>query len=222
MWHKYCLLSLPVKMLWGTTLRLLLLVICVLISVAAQATPYTENPDAGETLATSQLLPDGTTSLSGFVGSADADIFEFEWAGGLFDVNSFGSGFDTVLSLFDASGFGVWLNDDTGGPLSALSAALSSGTYYLGVSGFPYVPVSSSGLIWITGDVPNGEAPNGPGALNPLSDWNNAAAATGNYVLNFRVPTGAVSAPGSIALMSLAFASLVRFRRRRANNFAAV
>jgi PEP-CTERM motif len=197
--------------------RLFLLVACLLSPVAAQAIPYLENPDAGESLTTSQLLPDGTTAISGFVGSADADLFEFMWGGGLFEANSFGTGFDTILSLFNASGYGVWLNDDTGGVQSSLSTALGAGTYYLGISGYAYAPVSSSGLIWLDGAVPNGQAPNGPGAGAPLSGWNNAAAATGNYTINFRAPTGAVPLPGSIALLGAGLSALVFSRRKQAN-----
>ena len=88
----------------------------------------------------------------------DVDLFEVELSGnaGVFfdiDANEFGSFLDPILRLFDADGNELAVNDDSDGLDSFIGFnPPSTGTYYVGVSGYsnfdydPTVPGSGSGF----------------------------------------------------------------------------
>ena len=110
----------------------------------------------------------GTFSASGVIGdnpnisSGDVDLYQVQLNAGNFinasvNASTIGSGLDSYLRLFDASGTEVAFNDD--GDLNSDSllriAVPSTGTYYFGVSGFgnsSYNPLVQSGSGGSTGN----------------------------------------------------------------------
>ena len=114
----------------------------------------------------------GTSGITSFVGagsigdngnlatiSADVDLFAVDLATGQtitidIDARQFGSTLDSVVTVFDSQGFIRARNDDFGGLLDSFLqfTAPTSGTYYIGVSGFAnfnYTPlVAGSGDLF--------------------------------------------------------------------------
>lgn len=108
-------------------------------------------PDVGDTLATAY-----TTGLSGNGGfthgnpigngpfaGLDVDLYQFVGAAaGTVTLETFPTGFganmDTILRLFDSAGNQLLVDDDSGGGLYSLInySLTSTGTYYVGVSGY--------------------------------------------------------------------------------------
>ena len=104
-------------------------------SQSASALPYNEVGDAGYSLATAQLLPGSTTSIS---GSLDAvDIYRFSWGGGVFSATA-NTGFDPMLYVFDLAGNRLAFNDDFFGLQSFVSLSLTSGDYLLAIDHFSF------------------------------------------------------------------------------------
>jgi hypothetical protein len=59
------------------------------------------------------------------------------YTAGAFNINTFGSGFDTELGLYSSTGALITNNDDAGGGLeSQLTPVLANGLYYLAVGGY--------------------------------------------------------------------------------------
>ena len=112
----------------------------------------TEIDDAGQSLATAQIISGGTETLdriAGTIGSEnDVDLFQIDiTGGGNFSATTVGGAdFDTQLFLFDEDGFLVLQNDDNGGLQSTISddlAPLASDTYFLAISSFSNSPIGS-------------------------------------------------------------------------------
>jgi len=79
-------------------------------------------------------VPSVTTGTS---TSYEVEWFMFEIASMLdMDINSFGSGYDTELGLYDDAGALLASNDDTGGLQSQILATLGAGTYYVALGGY--------------------------------------------------------------------------------------
>ncbi len=124
---------------------------------------------------------------------------------GAFNINTFGSNFDTEVGLYDANGNKIAENDDAASTLqSQITPTLALGTYYLAVggfntsfnAGFNVVAGSASGLFDLN--------------VNGFASIEDQALASGTvkwYSFNV-VPT-----PGSFALLGLA--GLAAGRRRR-------
>jgi len=132
--------------------------VMVLSSGHAQAATFTETKDGGEVLGTAaQVISPESQPLDVLSGalSGDADLFRISLTGGqtFSATTTSGAGFDTQLFLLDSGGMGVYGNDNAGSsnqstlPAGGFSPQ-KSGTYYLGISGFDYDPVSTGGEIF--------------------------------------------------------------------------
>lgn len=136
---------------------------------------------------------------------------------------------DTVLSLFDSTGVGVYLNDDISGsntmsclpsaslsnPCPASGIVLPGGIYYLAISrsanypldGFGneiFSPLSSTDLV-------------GPSSTNPFASWDGGAFTSPDFdLVNYQIDlTGTVPEPATCLLTAGAVLALGRLRRRR-------
>jgi hypothetical protein len=117
------------------TLAILVLAMSIFTSQSATAAPYTEVGDAGYSLATAQLLPGGTTSITGNLDNVD--IYRFSWGGGVFSATA-STGFDPMLFIFDLPGSLLAFNDDFYGLQSYVSTSLVSGDYLLAIDNYSY------------------------------------------------------------------------------------
>jgi PEP-CTERM motif len=124
---------------------------CSLSGVASAAT-FIETTDAGTTIGTAITIVGEVDLIQGSTSSElgdFADLFSFTWDGGAFFATTVGSlggfgNFDTLLSLFDASGNLLLQNDDSFFTLQSFisSSNLAAGNYLIGMSGFPDFPGS--------------------------------------------------------------------------------
>ena len=185
---------------------------------AAMAANFAEGVDAGQTLATAQVLGGGTDSITGAL-SGDADIFKFAWGGGAFYADTLGSNFDTQLFLFDSTGAGIRANDDgLTGLRSYIDPILAAGIYYLAISGFDNDPISASGIMFQSSPYSPQYGPNFPGET--LQSWVGGGD-TGSYIINFRsesgevVQTGEVPEPASVALLGMGLFGLFAAKRKQ-------
>ena len=130
----------------------------------------TEIDDAGQSLATAQVISGGTEALDRITGTIasenDVDLFQIDiTGGGNFSATTVGGAdFDTQLFLFDGDGFSVLENDDDGGLQSTISddfAPLTPGTYFLAISSFDNDPTGS-----------------------PLDGFTGNGGSTGNYTID--------------------------------------
>jgi hypothetical protein len=109
--------------------------VSLMVVYPVEAVPYFEVGDAGTTADTANYVFWDTDIIFGSIHANDgADVYGFEWAGGFFMANTYGSNFDTMLSLFDESGGLLLFNDDFGSKFSQLSSELDPGNYFLGVT----------------------------------------------------------------------------------------
>ena len=110
----------------------------VLLAVnPVHASIYSELDDAGITVETVEYLPAGTTTIFGALHDDDgADVYSFVWGGGIFSANTFGSNFDTMLSIFNLEGTLLAFNDEyaESGSVSLVSSELNPGEYLLGIT----------------------------------------------------------------------------------------
>ena len=171
------------KLLTGLT------IVALMIGTAgiASADLYTEVGDAGETLATAQMLPGGIDMIQGNI-DGDADLFGFAFAGGFFGVttDSLITTFDTQLFLFDGTGAGILSNDDDSGLRSRIitSSPLAPGNYFLGISSWNKEPLDASSALIFT-DFISGQNGPVPGS-GPLASWNGSGSSSiGQYEILF-------------------------------------
>jgi hypothetical protein len=133
------------------------------------------------------------TKIHGFLNTNDADMYKIR----ICDYPSFsassvgGTSIDTILCLFDASGRGITLDDDTDATFQSLitSKFITANQFaYLAVARYSYVPVDAGTQpIWSDSNPSGGLfpewAPNGPGAVNPIGGWTGSSNASGNYAV---------------------------------------
>jgi hypothetical protein len=164
-------------------------------SGVARAVTVTESGDAGSLPPNAQATTDAVDLITGQLGSSDdEDMYRICLTGGkTFSATTNGSDLgDPQLFLFDATGRGVYANDDNGEPPDFLQSTLpaghpltpdTGGTYYLAISSFRNRPVSQGGEIFefapplfdpVLGPV-------GPGGGSPVTAWNNEGFTTGTY-----------------------------------------
>jgi hypothetical protein len=133
---------------------------------------------------------------------------------------------DTVLSLFNSTGTGIYLNDDISGsntmsclglgsPCPTSGLALPVGIYYLAISrsaNYPvdglsneiFNPLSSTDLV-------------GPSSINPVAGWDGGTFTSPNFDLTSYdiVLTGTIPEPTTWLLTAGAVLVFGRLRRRR-------
>jgi len=187
-------------------------------SSGAHAIVFTEVGDAGNLLATSQSVANGTTQISGlYAGPIDQDLFAFSWGGGQFIADT-SSGVgpllgDPQLFLFDSAGDLVFGNDDTGSLQSQISiASLASGAYYIALSQFNDDPLNALNQNMCLGNC--GATASAPG---PLAGWSLATSRpTGNYSIFFNTAVNAaVPEPAMATLLGLALLGAGAAGRRK-------
>jgi hypothetical protein len=172
---------------------LLALALVALVPGVAHAQAVTEVGDAGSLPATAQVIPGPVDSITGTLDTLDQeDLYRVCLAGGqTFSASTLGSEIaDTQLFLFDATGRGLYANDDSANALQAvLPAGISltpqqGGVHYLGVSSFDADPVSAAGPIFggeVFIDDVRYFVPAPPGGDAPVSDWTLLGTYTGGY-----------------------------------------
>ena len=210
-------------------------------SEPAAAATMAEIGDAGDLPGTAQTSAGvqsfGTPldSISGTIAfDSDQDVFEIfinDPANFSASTNNSGTNLtdddDTMLFLFDASGFGILGTDDIDktnlkSTIPAGSLTGLSGIYFIAVSTFFNTPISSGGAIFdlkdLRGAAGDAVGPNGPGGGSPITGWNLELdpPQTGPYRIDL---TGAtfVSAPepSSAALTALGLVGLAGLARGR-------
>jgi hypothetical protein len=159
------------------------------------ATAWQEQGDAGDLPGTAQITtgPGTLTAIRGALTAGDVDMYKIS----ICDAPNFtaiGSGTvsDTQMFLFDSTGKGVAMNDDTPvgtGLQSALAPAgaipgLTNGSYYLALSSYDNDPNDASAqALWLDTPFNTVRAPDGPGAANPVASWDGAGSNAGNYAI---------------------------------------
>jgi hypothetical protein len=190
---------------------------------------------AGSTLATAEDLTGAyPTEIVGTLDGTnqnDVSIFEIDvtpnFSAITINTGAFGIQ-DTVLSLFDSTGVGIYLNDDISGantmsclpsaysnPCPTVGAMLPGGIYYLAISrsanypldGFGteiFQPSSSTDLV-------------GPSSTSPLAGWDKGAYTASDFdLVNYQIDlTGTVPEPATWLLTAGAVLVFGRLRRRR-------
>ena len=195
----------------------LALALAVCFTATASAQIFNEMGDA-PSLLPGQAVAAGTTQIVGDNLDGTEDLYSFIWGGGVLTIDTLGSDFDTQLHLFDGLGAGIGENDDSSGLQSEISLDLSSGTYFIGVTGFNSDALDSAGgaIFGFTNTFTdlNGNFIQGP-ENNPagiLAGWDGGGV-TGNYNVNF---SDAVSVPEpTSALILVGTAGIALVRRRR-------
>jgi hypothetical protein len=185
------------------------LVALVSIGTASAAVIFTESTDAGSTLATAADTTalvglsriDGSLSLEPSRGPDFVDLFKISVeTGGKLRART-GSGFDPaliadpVLYLFDASGVGIAMDDESGGAGQAFlqTGDLMPGIYFLAIAFAGVEPLDSFG-----GSIFDAFNTLAVLSTDPLASWLEsplAQDALGAYSIEFSVPL-----PGTLAL----------------------
>jgi hypothetical protein len=164
----------------------------LVISETAPPTPpqWDENTngggDSGDAIATAQV-PTGTdpfVSIGGTFNTDDVDIYKIRiCGGGTFSIttNTTLTGTqDTQLFMFDTTGAGVVMNDDTVGGTTGLRSTIDGsigtpdGTYYLAVTRYDRDPLNAGGFpIWEDTPFQSVRAPDGltNGGDITLASW---------------------------------------------------
>lgn len=123
-------------------------------------------------------------------------------SGTSFTMDTFTSGFDTEIALYDANGLLLADNDDSGGLQSMIApGVLADGAYYLVVGGYN----CGFGNYAATGGTAAGAYNL---QVNGATVGSGALASGGMAVYAFRVPT-----PGTLGLLGLAGLAVARRRR---------
>lgn len=136
---------------------------------------------------------------------------------------------DTVLSLFNSSGAGVYLNDDISGsntmsclpsaslsnPCPASGIVLPGGIYYLAISRSANYPLDIYGNEIFNPPLSTDVV--GPSSTNPFGSWDGGSYTSPDTdLVNYQIDlTGTVPEPATWLLTAGAVLALARLRRRR-------
>ena len=220
-----------------TILRLKLAVAAFfLLAAVLPAGVINEVGDAGQTLATAQNTIGGSNPLTDIygviaVGTPDVDLYRIYISNpAAFSAIAYrgpNPSMDEMLYLFDATGHGVYADDDGGPQLQAYLPAnhalgpQSAGTYYLGIDSCCHFPDSTGGAIFDFAASLSG--PSGPGGALPLNSWSGTSYNAGEYRImltgaEFPKGGGEVPEPATTLLVSLGLLAVglgnARARRR--------
>ena len=188
--------------------------LALFVAGGANAMPWIETGDAGQTFGTAQEI---TASVDGITGTLTqgvvdpGDLFKFSWAGGDFSAEVLGADFDSELFLWDMGEsllaenddyFGSTVcDDDDGSPTQGLCSAVSvaglaAGNYLIGIGAFD----SFGGNSFFDPDDP----------FAPITP-------PGAYEISFNAATtaSAVNAPASLSLLGAGLLGVAATRRRR-------
>ena len=143
-------------------------------------------------------MPPGSTlamlggALEATIDAGEVLFYEFDYDGALgTTIDTFGSGLDTELGLYDANGFLVAFNDDAVGLESELTLdGLDAGTYYLAAGLFNTLYADGFDATSISTD-------------------------SGTLTINGLSAVAAVPEPGTTGLIAAAALGLLARRRRR-------
>jgi hypothetical protein len=148
---------------------------------------WIEQGDAGDLPSTAQVTT-GSGSLNtiqGTMNGIDVDMYRISICNsGSFGATTVGgANWDTKLFLFNSTGMGVTMNDDSVGLQSTLSAQFipGNGTYYIAVCGYPSQADSAGGNIWLLQPFGVERQPDGPGAGSPVSSWSGVPSVNAPY-----------------------------------------
>lgn len=191
----------------------------------AGAAPWIESGDAGDSLATSDVVtvPAPSMILGNIENPTDADLFALYLTAGVpFSATSVDSGgaaaiLDTQLFLFGATGLGLRFNDDITviDFFSSISfTPLISGVYYLGISAVGFNPIDGDGDFIYVRDPADPSATPGPSAFGPLASWapdGSGVTDLGDFQINL-AGASAVPEPNTLLLL-LGLAGLAAGRR---------
>ena len=181
-----------------------------------------------------ELLPGQTTlgvgALTTITGNISADndadlyairIVDFANFDATTD-NAIGTLEDTQLYLFTSGGIGVTFNDDdpAGGTFRSHVTGVflpGNGLFYIAISPWDRDPLDGAGLqIWNDSPFNVERAPDGPGALGPLTVWDDNGNENGTYQIDLRgAEFAAVPEPASMIALGLGVSALLAKRRRK-------
>jgi hypothetical protein len=140
-------------------------------------------PIPGDTLATA-MVPQGSGALTSVSDTLDLNGPAHMYKIQICQPASFqattvgGTSLDTQLFLFDANGRAVAANDQSADTnqstiTSQYTASLPVGDYYIAISEWDQDPVDASGAeLWLDNPFDTEHGADGPGAANPLANWN--------------------------------------------------
>jgi hypothetical protein len=208
----------------------------------AQASVWVEGgpTGAGDLLNTAQITStSGTNALTGISGSLTAsvpvgggpryqvDLYQIRIGDfTTFSARTLDTGFDTALYLFNATGFGVYMNDDMpdGSALTSLlpsgdaSGPMANGLYFLAVALGGFVAEDLNGLSMFLAGGFNDVLGSDPGA-GTLAGWGGFDSFSESPLSYFIELTGATGAelpePGTAGLLLAAALGLWATARAR-------
>jgi len=195
--------------------------IFVVFGSPAYAVDWTESPDAGDLPGTAQVTSgpenEALTTISGTnSGSQDRDMYKIKISiPSNFSASTFGGDtglFDSALALFDANGFGVYMNDDgfvdAGDSVLPASHPLgpsSPGIYFIVIYNSNETTPASGAAVALSDmifPIPQDPftqvlGPTGGGGSLPISGWlaNNVFAANAGYQISLSGAESAESTP---------------------------
>ena len=197
--------------------------------------------NAGSTLATAQVITQGTGTLTDIVGMIDDDTSQVELfeiyltTGASFSattVSNTSNFFDSELFLLNSAGIGVYENNDdlnSGGTQSTLPTGntfspTTSGYYFLGLTSNEIDPLSAGGTIFNINANPSYLVlgPNGPGGATPLTGYQGTSTEIGTSPFDIKLTGVSIATatstpePAYTVVLFLGLAILLLWKRKAA------